>query len=1199
MLRHRIAFAWTLCAFAFTAASCSDDTSGGETEEGFVDQEAPVFDGVTLVTPVGMDSLDIEWNPATDNISAADEISYRIYLSTEPGGQDFSTPDLSTEPGQTSASIDGLTDGTAYYVVVRAVDEFDNEDTNVRERVGTVGNLSAPDFGGILFAEGTGPDTVQVTWNAATDAETPSDQIVYNIYTAASDGGQDYFMPIATTEPGATEFTLTGLDDYTSYWVAVRAMDSGGREDDNTKNIEALTLDGTAPDFGGVTFVTPAGDGVLLEWTAANDNADNGADLVYNVYQASSSGGQDFTNPVATSVAGAFGVTLDGLDLSTDYYFVVRAQDTAGNEDDNSIEISATTGAISDETPPEFFGVILAQGTGSNSVQLSWDPASDDDTPEGGIVYDIYVSDTPGGQDFGAAPAMSTGPGVTTVAVEPLAPQADHYFVVRARDIAGNQDSNTTEAGATTLVDELAPTFAGGANIVATGPQTLEVSWAPAVDDGDNPGEIRYQIFLSTTQGAFDFTNADFVTAPGRTMIELGDLEPDTDYYVVVRALDTRDNADDNEVELSEATWPDTIPPVFTSAPVASQQGLSDVFVDWENAVDDVDEANDLVYEVYVATSPGGYNFTTPAATTQPGLTEATISELIPGTTYYFTIRAVDQAGNEGDSGEASDTTVADTIAPTFEGAFQILGASATNVTVAWPEATDNYSPHSDLTYHVCWVDSSVSGPTGCSGSNFTSMATTVGATQFNVPGLIVSRTYFIVVRAEDEFGNRESNSRVVVATTTPDLTPPQWDAPSNMSDVNATTLNEGQVNLTWNTVTDNVTTDSGNIAFDIYVATGASAMNFSVPHTTVIGVNSTTVSGLTPNTLHRFVVRARDLAGNRTTNTDEDSATTSADNTAPTGGVVSNATATGCKSIFVTWSGATDVGTPSNDIDYLVCVGTISQCGGTAFSNVVATVTGSTSTTVSVSNPGFYYVKVRARDSSNNTNGNNSFDTISTTSQDTGNPSTPSGFSLSTSASTPYNVLVNWNDSSDSCWSSTTLQYQICRSTSSAGCTSSNWSTYLTTGNGVDIYTLTSQSQDTTYYIGVRATDDSGNVSGVARGSVKTKVAWGGSGLEGRFVSSCDGSGCHTGGWSYGEMVGVTGTGCSNTAMYIDPSGDGGSLPGEPDKSRIYFKVAYTSPTCSGGTAGARMPYGGPYWTSSQVTDLYDWIDQGAVHND
>jgi hypothetical protein len=75
---------------------------------------------------------------------------------------------------------------------------------------------------------------------------------------------------------------------------------------------------------------------------------------------------------------------------------------------------------------------------------LSWQPAHDNRTPAASIVYDVYYSPTPGGEQL-ARPTWMTAPGVTTFRTPGLPSHGPAYFVVRARDTAGNEDSNTRE----------------------------------------------------------------------------------------------------------------------------------------------------------------------------------------------------------------------------------------------------------------------------------------------------------------------------------------------------------------------------------------------------------------------------------------------------------------------------------------------------------------------------------------------------------------------------------------------------------------------------------------------------------------------------------------------------------------------------------------------------------------------------------
>lgn len=73
---------------------------------------------------------------------------------------------------------------------------------------------------------------------------------------------------------------------------------------------------------------------------------------------------------------------------------------------------------------------------------LSWHAATDDATPSSEIVYDVYVSSTSGGEMF-ARPSWTTAAGATSFRTPPV--PAVSYFVVRARDQAGNEDTNKVE----------------------------------------------------------------------------------------------------------------------------------------------------------------------------------------------------------------------------------------------------------------------------------------------------------------------------------------------------------------------------------------------------------------------------------------------------------------------------------------------------------------------------------------------------------------------------------------------------------------------------------------------------------------------------------------------------------------------------------------------------------------------------------
>ncbi len=102
---------------------------------------------------------------------------------------------------------------------------------------------------------------------------------------------------------------------------------------------------------------------------------------------------------------------------------------------------------------PTFAGLISATTCNSlapqvlprpTSYTLIWKAATDPITPSSALVYEVFLATTPGAEDY-AQPTWTTAPGVTSFTTPDLPHSGPVYFVVRARDAAGNKDGNTIE----------------------------------------------------------------------------------------------------------------------------------------------------------------------------------------------------------------------------------------------------------------------------------------------------------------------------------------------------------------------------------------------------------------------------------------------------------------------------------------------------------------------------------------------------------------------------------------------------------------------------------------------------------------------------------------------------------------------------------------------------------------------------------
>jgi hypothetical protein len=78
-------------------------------------------------------------------------------------------------------------------------------------------------------------------------------------------------------------------------------------------------------------------------------------------------------------------------------------------------------------------------GTRTSVYHLTWAPARG---VRGRVVYDVYQATSPGSERFGT-PTYTTR--ATSFATPPLPASKTYYFVVRARDAAGDRDRNRIE----------------------------------------------------------------------------------------------------------------------------------------------------------------------------------------------------------------------------------------------------------------------------------------------------------------------------------------------------------------------------------------------------------------------------------------------------------------------------------------------------------------------------------------------------------------------------------------------------------------------------------------------------------------------------------------------------------------------------------------------------------------------------------
>jgi beta-glucanase (GH16 family) len=289
------------------------------------------FAGLTNATPALVGAT-LTW-PAAQGVSP---FTYHVYEASSSGGENFSSPTLTTTNLSTFVSLSsGPTCTNIYYFVVRAVDACGNSDGNTVE-LSVQPIPSSFTFAGLANATGI-VGGASLTWAAASQGALPP--VTYYIYESTSSNvGSLTNLVGQTTSLSATVGSLDPGGNCTNiYYFLVHAVDNCNRVDTNQVVLSAQPL-GAPPTFAGVGTITAAINAATVTWSAASGGT---LPTTYNVFEATTSGAENFASPLlSTTALSAFVSLYPGSNNPITYYFVVRAQTACNISESNTVEQS-------------------------------------------------------------------------------------------------------------------------------------------------------------------------------------------------------------------------------------------------------------------------------------------------------------------------------------------------------------------------------------------------------------------------------------------------------------------------------------------------------------------------------------------------------------------------------------------------------------------------------------------------------------------------------------------------------------------------------------------------------------------------------------------------------------------------------------------------------------------------------------------
>jgi len=373
-------------------------------------------------------------------------------------------------------------------------------------------------------------------------------------------------------------------------------------------------------------------------------------------------------------------------------------------------------------------------------------------TSESGATIRVYTQANCTGPVVGTTTALGVNWGLADV---PVQPNVTTTCFATATDGVGNVSACSD--GLAYRHDDIAPS---APVVVSTSPASPSNDDTPNVSGTVDEDNLRVRIYATSNCLSAVLKTLNNVPRNWTAPDVQADLNTSTSFYA---------NAQDPAGNLSSCS-PTSATHVHDSAAPNAPASLTTTPVRWSNTVHaplvtGTAEANGTV-RIYRTSDCTGVPVTTSAngsgsfsAPFELGMTDVEVT---------FAATVTDAAGNT--SGCSGGTLYRyDTTPPVLVGPnVPTLGADGQRqVIVTWPNATDNFTAAGDMVYQVCISERC--GAPDCDWDNAQSTritTTTAGVTTANFDNLMPNRRYYLAVRARDEVGNREANTRVTSVKT-------------------------------------------------------------------------------------------------------------------------------------------------------------------------------------------------------------------------------------------------------------------------------------------------------------------------------------------------------------------------------------------------------------------------------------------------
>ncbi|MDR1785678.1 MAG: fibronectin type III domain-containing protein [Spirochaetaceae bacterium] len=965
------------------------------------DVAVPAAPARPTVTPASR-QLTVTWTPVED------ATAYEVYYGTI--NDSGSARKMATNPTAPTAIITALTNGTPYYVWIKAVIDGTAGDFSPMATATPISAASVPAVPTVTVVpttSGTPPVTVSgsltVTWTPVAGAT------AYQVWMALSNNS-------ALAEQRGTDITdslsttITGLTDGIPYYIWVKSKNSKGTSVfgspiTGTPKNPTSTLDSPV-----INSVTPGSGKLIVTWDAVNNAT------AYEVYYGSEEiTGTSLALGIITVSAGtssSITYTITGLTNDKQYEVWVKAKNSLGTGPASKKE-SGTPQTVPLLPPPDNVTV-----TPDNAkLTVSWDAVTD------ATGYEIWVGTTDVSSATTTIKRADAAATATSATISSLTNFTTYYVWVRTKSADGTGDF---AASGTTGTPATVPAAPGRPTVTAASGQ-LTVSWAAV--SGATDYEVWLGISSDTSLLSAARTGLNITGDTTKTTIING-LSNGILYYVWVKAK----NAVGTSGFSQSATGTPTAATGAPSAPtgVTVTPGNKKLDVSW-GAV--TGATSYLV--VYSTVNDVSLPAKTPQEVSEPSYQ---ITGLTNGTPYYVWVRSKNSAGTSTATAAsgAPHTPNITLLDPPDSVTVEAPESGKLTVTWEWDE-----EPPAGVTGYEIWAgtenDSAKATKRGTDAAATATSATITGLTNFT--------EHYVWVRTKSVDGTGPFDTNTSVPSGTPGSNLPA--APDN---VTVTSPGSGKLTITWSWTSSAPADVTG---YEIWVGTTDDSSATTTTKRTDASSSPATITGLTNGTTYYVWVRTKNAYGTGPFAEEGETGTPAlappeAPSTAPTVTV-------GNASLAVTWTAVTGA------TSYDVYVGEDSSTTPPTTPKA-ANVTGSTHTINGLTNGTDYYVWIKAK----NADGVSDFSDPSEAATPIGVPVAPAEVTAGP-ANTPVsgNLTVTWD--AVTAQAAPASAYEVWYGTASSSGSATKFGDDIE-GGTTTTATITGLTNDTLYYVWVKA---------------------------------------------------------------------------------------------------------------------------------